>query len=233
MKSVVRDTDGNLYFRSLPEEVGDPRLIAGGYSRDGARVLQVAVDAIMAQSPKTDNIEAAVIDILNHEVVHALRELDVITQSELQLLERLSTRYRKVDTNQTYLEWATETYTDPNNPEQSLSPVDVAEEAIAEMIRDAVTGRIIIDNKPAKLAGKPRSIINKIVKFFKGLVSTATEVDPDYTSFTQFMNDLEAGRIGERERVLSGRYIVLRKLRVTLLIGRECVQQASHLLSNR
>ena len=200
VKSVVRDTDGNLYFRSLPEEVGDPRLIAGGYSRDGARVLQVAVDAIMAQSPKTDNIEAAVIDILNHEVVHALRELDVITQSELQLLERLSARYRKVDTNQTYLEWATETYTDPNNPEQSLSPVDVAEEAIAEMIRDAVTGRIIIDNKPAKLAGKPRSIINKIVKFFKGLVSTATEVDPDYTSFTQFMNDLEAGRIGERER---------------------------------
>ena len=200
VNSVVKDTDGNVYFRSLPEEIGDPRLIAGGYSRDGARVLQVAVDAIMAQSPKTDNIEAAVIDILNHEVVHALRELDVITQSELQLLERLSTRYKKVDTDQTYLEWATETYTDPNNPEQSLSPVDVAEEAIAEMIRDAVTGRIIIDNKPAKLAGKPRSIINKIVKFFKGLVSTATEVDPDYTSFTQFMNDLEAGRIGERER---------------------------------
>jgi hypothetical protein len=154
----------------------------------------------MAQSPKADNIEAAVVDVLNHEVVHALREIDLITQSELQLLERLSTRYKKVDTDQTYLEWATQTYTDPNNPEKSLNPVAVSEEAIAEMIRDAVTGRIIIDNKPAKLAGKPRSIINKIVKFFKGLVSTATEVDPDYTSFTQFMNDLEAGRIGERER---------------------------------
>lgn len=200
VKSVVRDTDGNLYFRSLPEKVGDPRSIAGGYSRDGARVVQVAVDAIMAQSPKTDNIEAAVIDVLNHEIVHALRELDVITQSELQLLERLSTRYKKIGTDQTYIEWATETYTDPEDPARSLSRVDVAEEAVAEMIRDAVSGRIIIDNKPAKLSGKPRSIINKIVKFFKGLIGTATEVDPDYTSFTQFMNDLEAGRIGERER---------------------------------
>ncbi len=201
INNVERDVDGNVYFKGLADAERDLDVQPqGGYSIDGAKVVQVAVDAIMAQSPKIDNIEAAVVDVLNHEVVHALREIDLITQSELQLLERLSTRYKKVDTDQTYLEWATQTYTDPNNPEKSLSPVAVSEEAIAEMIRDAVTGRIIIDNKPAKLAGKPRSIINKIVKFFKGLVGTATEVDPDYTSFTQFMNDLEAGRIGERER---------------------------------
>ena len=201
INNVERDVDGNVYFKGLADAERDLDVQPqGGYSIDGAKVVQVAVDAIMAQSPKADNIEAAVVDVLNHEVVHALREIDLITQSELQLLERLSTRYKKVDTDQTYLEWATQTYTDPNNPEKSLNPVAVSEEAIAEMIRDAVTGRIIIDNKPAKLAGKPRSIINKIVKFFKGLVGTATEVDPDYTSFTQFMNDLEAGRIGERER---------------------------------
>jgi len=201
INNVERDVDGNVYFKGLADAERELDVQSqGGYSIDGAKVVQVAVDAIMAQSPKADNIEAAVVDVLNHEVVHALREIDLITQSELQLLERLSTRYKKVDTDQTYLEWATQTYTDPNNPEKSLNPVAVSEEAIAEMIRDAVTGRIIIDNKPAKLAGKPRSIINKIVKFFKGLVSTATEVDPDYTSFTQFMNDLEAGRIGERER---------------------------------
>jgi len=201
INNVERDVDGNVYFKGLADAERELDVQPqGGYSIDGAKVVQVAVDAIMAQSPKADNIEAAVVDVLNHEVVHALREIDLITQSELQLLERLSTRYKKVDTDQTYLEWATQTYTDPNNPEKSLNPVAVSEEAIAEMIRDAVTGRIIIDNKPAKLAGKPRSIINKIVKFFKGLVGTATEVDPDYTSFTQFMNDLEAGRIGERER---------------------------------
>lgn len=201
INNVERDVDGNVYFKGLAD-ADRPLSVQpqGGYSIDGAKVVQVAVDAIMAQSPKADNIEAAVVDVLNHEVVHALREIDLITQSELQLLERLSTRYRKVDTNQTYIEWARQNYTNPNNPEKSLNPVAVSEEAIAEMIRDAVKGRIIIDNKPAKLAGKPRSIINKIVKFFKGLVSTATEVDPDYTSFTQFMNDLEAGRIGERER---------------------------------
>jgi len=194
LKSVARDTDGNVYMRSLPEDQTAGASAEGGISVDGARVIQIAVDNIMARGVKPENLESALVDVLNHEVVHALRELDVITEQELRLLQRLSSRYRKTSTGQTYADWAIETYGDTE------SDVNIAEEAIAEMIRDAIVGRVIIDNKPAVVSGKPRSIINKIVKFFKGLVGVAQDVDPDYTSFTQFMNDLESGQIGARER---------------------------------
>jgi hypothetical protein len=194
LKAVARDADGNVYMRSLPEDQAAGALAEGGISVDGARVIQIAVDNIMARKVKPDDLEAAVVDVLNHEVVHALRELDVITEQELRLLQRLSSRYRKTSTGQTYADWAIETYGDTE------SDVNIAEEAIAEMIRDAISGRVIIDNKPAVVSGKPRSIINKIIKFFKGLIGVAQDVDPDYTSFTQFMNDLESGQIGARER---------------------------------
>lgn len=191
VRNVERDADGNVYLNSVAE--GADRSVEGGYARNGAKTIQVALDAIMARANKPEDIEAAVIDVLNHEIVHALRELDVITQQELQLLERLTTKYRKPDTNQTYAEWAAETY-------GGDSVVNISEEAVAEMIRDGISGRIIIDNKPAKLSGKPRSIFNRIVKFFRSLFDTAKEANADYESFTQFLSDLESGAIGERQR---------------------------------
>lgn len=194
VKSVARDADGNVYMRSLPEDQIAGASAEGAASVDGARVIQIAVDNIMARGVKPDELEAAVVDVLNHEVVHALRAADVITEQELRLLQRLASRYRMMSNKKTYMDWAIDTYGDTE------SDVNIAEEAIAEMIRDAISGRVIIDNKPAVVSGKPRSIINKIIKFFKGLVGVAQDVDPDYTSFTQFMNDLEAGRIGARER---------------------------------
>jgi len=191
VRNVERDADGNVYLNNVAE--GADERVEGGYQRSGAKTIQVALDAIMSRANKPEDIESAVIDVLNHEIVHALRELDVITQQELQLLERLATKYRKTDTNQTYMEWATETYAGD-------TAVNISEEAVAEMIRDGISGRIIIDNKSAKLTGKPRSIFNRIVKFFKGLFNTAKEADPDYESFTQFITDLESGAIGERQR---------------------------------
>ena len=191
VRNVERDADGNVYLNNVTK--GADERVEGGYQRSGAKTIQVALDAIMSRANKPEDIESAVIDVLNHEIVHALRELDVITQQELQLLERLTNKYRKPDTNQTYQEWAMETY-------EGDSAVNISEEAVAEMIRDGISGRIIINNKPAKLTGKPRSIFSRIVKFFKGLFSTAKEADPDYESFTQFITDLESGAIGERQR---------------------------------
>ena len=192
VRGSAKDADGNVILGPVIKDAD--LTVEGGYSSGGAsRVLQVALDAIMSRAKKPEDVEAAVIDVLNHEVIHALRNLDVITQAELQLLERLAGKYRKVDGGQTYVDWARSTYREGN-------PVMVMEEAIAEMMRDAMSGRVLVDNKPAKVSGKPRAIFNKIVKFFKGMFGVAKDVDQDYKSFTQFLNDLESGRIGERER---------------------------------
>ena len=194
VRNVERDADGNVYLNNVAE--GADERVEGGYQRSGAKTIQVALDAIMSRANKPEDIESA-IDVLNHEIVHALRELDVITQQELQLLERLATKYRKTDTNQTYMEWATETYAGD-------TAVNISEEAVAEMIRDGISGRIIIDNKSAKLTGKPRSIFNRIVKFFKGLFNTAKEADPRLRVILSSLPTLSLGRL---ESVSAGRCV--------------------------
>jgi len=190
-RDVERDAEGNVYLRGIAE--GADTTVEGGYSRNGPRVIQVALDAVMARADKPQDVEAAVVDVLNHEVLHALRELDLITEAELGMLERLATKYKKSGTEQTYEQWAIENY-----PELRNRPTSLIEEAVAEMIKDSVAGRVVINAKPVKLTGRPRSIIKRIVDFFKGLFSVAK--DADASSFTEFMTALESGEIGLRER---------------------------------
>ena len=120
------------------------------------------------------DVEAAVVDVLNHEVLHALRQLDLITESELKMLEKLATKYKKSGTEQTYEQWAIENY--PNLQQTN----GVNEEAVL-MVRDGIAGRVVMESKPV-LTGKPRSIIKRIVDFFRGLFNVAR--DANASSFT-------------------------------------------------
>jgi len=191
IRNVERDADGNIYLRGVAE--GADLTTEGGYSTNDQRVIQVALDAIMARADKPQDVEAAVVDVLNHEVLHALRQLDLITESELKMLEKLATRYRKSGTEQTYEQWAIETYPDLRN-----RPTALIEEAVAEMVRDGIAGRVVMESKPVKLTGKPRSIIKRIVDFFRGLFNVAR--DANASSFTEFLTALEAGEVGLRKR---------------------------------
>ena len=145
------------------------------------------------RADKPQDVEAAVVDVLNHEVLHALRQLDLITESELKMLEKLATKYKKSGTEQTYEQWAIENYPNLRN-----RPTALIEEAVAEMVRDGIAGRVVMESKPVKLTGKPRSIIKRIVDFFRGLFNVAR--DANASSFTEFLTALEAGEIGLRER---------------------------------
>ena len=53
----------------------------------------------------------------------------------------------------------------------------MAEESVAEMISDALAGKLMLDGKPVTLGGKPRNIIQKIVGFFKEMVGFTSEAD--------------------------------------------------------
>ena len=191
IRNVERDVDGNIYLRGVAE--GADLTTEGGYSTNDQRVIQVALDAIMARADKPQDVEAAVVDVLNHEVLHALRQLDLITESELGMLEKLATKYKKSGTEQTYEQWAIENY-----PDLANRPTALIEEAVAEMVRDGIAGRVVMESKPVKLTGKPRSIIKRIVDFFRGLFNVAR--DANASSFTEFLTALEAGEIGLRER---------------------------------
>ena len=184
-----RDSDGNIYI--MPIKKRDDGTIVAGSAQSGAKVIQVGLDAVMQDVNKGMSYEEAVARIMNHEILHALRAMDLFTAQEYSLLERLSRKYQKPGEGKTYGQWAVDTYGD-------VTAVTLQEEAIAEMISDALTTGVVMDGDVKKPAGKPRTIFNKIVDFFKSLVGIAKDNDID--SFKTLVDSIQSGAVGRRER---------------------------------
>jgi hypothetical protein len=136
------------------------------------------------------SFEEATARVMNHEILHALRGLDLFTAKEFSLLERLSRQYSKPKEGMTYAQWAVQTY-------PKLDAVSQQEEAIAEMISDSLTDGVLIDGNFRQLSGKPRSLVQRIVEFFKGLVGFAQ--NNDINSYQELVNAIQTGEVGRRD----------------------------------
>ena len=193
------DADGNVIVapdpdaereRARAEEEGRPYDVEGRFS-PLTKLIQVSLDAVRPKVEAGMTYDQAVADILNHEIVHALRRLDLFTAKEFSLLERVSRKYIKPDSGVTYANWASSTYADG-------TPVEIQEEAIAEMIRDALTRGVVIDGRQTKPSGKIRQMINKIVELFKQLAGFSQ--NQDINSFSELVESIRSGDVGRRER---------------------------------
>ena len=88
-----RDSDGNIYI--MPIKDRDDGGVVAGSAQAGAKVIQVGLDAVMADVNNGMSYDQAVAKIMNHEILHALRAMDLFTAEEYSLLERLSRKYQK------------------------------------------------------------------------------------------------------------------------------------------
>lgn len=145
--------------------------------------------------------EARVAEVMNHEVVHALRNLNVFTPKELKLLSRAArkTNYVKaadgknIKRNYTYFDRAARI-----NPELStkkdkqgvLSALE--EEAVAEMYRDYVSGRL-------PKVGQSRSVLKRIGDFFKSIVGA--HVDSGFNSVDSIFGNITGGSVAARQEM--------------------------------
>lgn len=197
IRGVQVDTEGNLTF------IGDGDLDYGNYA-PAAKVIQLSLDAVFADAKGQPVTEQQIIDsltkTLNHELVHGLRAIDLIDQKELDLLTKITRKYKKRDGDEelTYSDWAIKNYGTPREGEKVLTESQIQEEAIAEMVADALAGQIISGDKQITIGGKPRNIIQRIISFFKemaGFTESANARD-----FSDFLGKLESGEIGGRER---------------------------------
>ncbi|MHC4361601.1 MAG: hypothetical protein ACYSTZ_02145, partial [Planctomycetota bacterium] len=149
----------NELFIALNAIKKDPR-----YKRDGS------------------NLEELVLDTLGHETIHAMRQADLFTQDEWLTLERAARKHVLPNTSTPYTAWATEQYSD-------LTAVQQMEEAIAEMTKDGMTGRIPIN-------GRPKSLMRRMVEFLKGLFGIQDAVD--YRTFDELVAGITSGEIATR-----------------------------------
>jgi hypothetical protein len=189
---ATRDTAGNVYISPIKKKSGDEEtFVTFGTAQLGAKVIQISVDGIKYRVDQGMSFEEATAAVMNHEILHALRGLDLFTAQEYSLLERLTRQYSKPGTDITYGQWVVSTY--PN-----LSAVAQQEEAVAEMISDSLTNNVLIDGKARALSGKPAGIIQRIVDLFKRLVGFAR--DNDINSYQGLVNAIQTGQVGGRER---------------------------------
>jgi hypothetical protein len=200
---VKRDEDGNAILDDNGNPIPAPLIQEGGYYPDVDKIF-LSLDAItngnLEMTP--EEIEAKVLEILDHEILHALREADLFTEKEWTILRETASRVKK-DNGQTYSEWARTNYGDMDADTQ-------AEESVAEMVRDALQGKL------QNLSGRPRTLMRRIVEFFKRFFGF--QIETGEPTAKAIIESIRSGEIGGRERGV---------VRTNLLAGREAARQGA------
>jgi hypothetical protein len=144
-------------------------------------------------------------EVMNHEVIHALSEAGVLTNSELKILARSvrGTKYTTmVDGKLTkrmysYFDRAERLYpTYSTDKAKDGLPSMLEEEAIAEMFRDYLAGRLTKKEIPS-------SIFQKMKNFFMALMKSHAE--SGFDSVDKIFEGIRRGEIGARDRQISPR----------------------------
>ena len=148
------------------------------------RPLKTIVSSLERLDPNntltTTELEAKLTNDLDHEVIHALTQMNLLKQSEFDLLiKEANKRLPKKELNN-----IERNYSD-------LSELGINEEKVAELFR-------FYKNNPEVLAPKSRTIIQKIINFFTTTIQSI--YDSGFTSARTILRDIESGTIGARER---------------------------------
>jgi hypothetical protein len=194
--SVLKEQDGQIAFD--PREV---RQAEGQYDKN-TDIIFLSLNAVNPDGNATDaEIQTRLNKILDHEMIHALRAKDLITESEYRYLKNLVKNRRvpqAVDaqafeqketfyTRSKRINAAIENYGASTNKKEEI----YIEEAIAELFR---AREVVAQDVPPKAKG----IYNKIVQFFQS-VGNAMKIS-GYNKAADIFQDIEAGRVGARAR---------------------------------
>lgn len=184
--NLQRDSEGNYSFK---ENLTDP----GIYDQASKEII-INLNALPKQA--TDiQIEEHIVETVNHEIIHAIRDLDLITEREYTDLVTYAKRIlpaRKETRNviaRVQAEYA----------EQSDAIID--EEIVAELFR-------LYKLSPKTIAPKPRGILGRINAFLEGISRAFSRSGIVNTS--DLLQAIDSGKIGSRQRG------VLRSLRETV-----------------
>ena len=165
---------------------------------DGRRIISLAM-SLYDRNLSNAEFEQRLEGVLNHEVIHAVKSLGLFTDSEYNSLVRAATtrKYviksgkKLVERDYTYFDRAKSLYPDLNDEA-------VKEEAIAEMFRDAMDGKL-------KLAGRPKTLMQRFVDFFKSIFNAHEE--NGFQNVDDIFDRIKTGDIGERARTDDREYL--------------------------
>ena len=153
--------------------------------------ILIAMEKIDPDGTKTDaQLEEDIAGLIDHESIHALRALDLLTQAEYKNL--LAFAKNKLKTIKVEFEGRTITEAQRiDNLYKGETQTVIDEEYVAELFR-------IFRNNPDAIKGKPQTTIRKIINFFKGFFDAI--FGTGFSSPIGVLEDISAGVVGKRER---------------------------------
>ena len=195
LRIAPQTKDGKLIYKKDSDTGLAPGVM--GYYRKELKSIFLGVDRASAlikargQEVTPESIEATLEEVLDHEMVHAVRNLDLWTKKEWQSLEKLAkTKIFPGTGNETFFDNAKRRY-----PNLGAEPVSQMEEAVAELIRYGRKDNSLIVGKPKSLVRKMFSLFEMMANAVRGSgFNTLDQV------FESTLGKLESGEIGSRER---------------------------------
>lgn len=167
---------------------------------DGMKSIIDLSTGILEPGMSVEDAVKKLSEILNHEVIHVLRNKGVIRPAEWRILTRAAQNTKVPGKKYTYFDKAESVYTPNGQPisEAYADPDAVIEEAVAEMYREWVVNR----NKPKEQ--NAIGILNRIAEFFRRIFQTLRNARHE-----EFFKKIEAGEVGRREGDVTAREAML------------------------
>ena len=188
--------DVNLVAKRLvnPDGAAQGQLTEGFFENSGGnRVIALSMEVIDPNKSAQEQFDA-LRGVMNHEVIHALRDLGLFTNAEFDILVKAAEKRKyvsikngkAVEREYTYLDRAERMYRNA----EGYTPEMIQEEAVAEMFRDFADGKI-------KVVGKPRTLFQRIKDFFLGL--RKANQDAGFNTLEDIFQGVRSGKIGSRQ----------------------------------
>ena len=181
-KELMFDSNGKALMGAVRDE--SPQSNYGAFYTPDVNGIFLGIDRVSGIKDMTpEQQESEFVRLLDHEMIHGMRQLDLWTEKEWQLLSSLVDKKTSIKGG-TFLGNAKRDY-------NTDSLVVQVEEAVAEMTREARANA-------KTLTGKPRTLVGRIAQFFTKSKNAINGFG--YNSFESVVDGIESGQIGLRSR---------------------------------
>ena len=189
--SSIVPTEASVNLQTLIDR--GPAYLIRGQARteatpDGLKSIVDLATGILRPGMTVEDAVAKLVDTLNHEIIHVIRDKGVIRPSEWRILSRAAEIAKVPGRKYTYLDKARAVYTPNGIPISKTyeNPDAVVEEAVAEMYRDWVKNRTALQ--------QTQGLFNRITELFRRIFQTLRNA-----RYENFFKQVESGEVGARE----------------------------------
>lgn len=188
--SSIVPTEASVNLQTLIDR--GPAYLIRGQARteatpDGLKSIVDLATGILRPGMTVEDAVAKLVDTLNHEIIHVIRDKGVIRPSEWRILSRAAEIAKVPGRKYTYLDKARAVYTPNGIPISKTyeNPDAVVEEAVAEMYRDWVKNRTALQ--------QTQGLFNRITELFRRIFQTLRNA-----RYENFFKQVESGEVGVR-----------------------------------